>query len=83
MLKRIKKIAGIIVIIGLLTYGIICAYIESHKEELIVKFEETFAAHCNGTIHFSNISLSSWTKFPSVFFEIEDLEFKSFNVEIP
>jgi len=81
MLKKIKKIAGIIVIIGLLTYGITCAYIESHKEELIVKFEEAFAAHCNGAIHFSNISLSSWTKFPSVFFEIEDLEFKSFNVE--
>ena len=81
MFKKIIQFLGIILVLSTVAYCGTCVYVDSHKEELIKQFEAFFATQCNGSIHFSDISVSSWTKFPSVIFEVKDLNFNSFNVE--
>ena len=79
MFKKAIKITAFFFVLSCVLYAGVCFYIESHRKEVIEEFEKAFAIHCNGSIEFSNISLSSWTNFPSVFFEVQDLEFSSFN----
>ena len=81
MYKKIVKFTVIFFLIGCAVYAGACSYIESHKKEVIKEFEKAFAIHCNGSIEFSDITLKTWSNFPSVFFEIKDLEFTSFNIE--
>lgn len=81
MFKKILKIFAILLLITILSYCGVCMYIDSNKKELIESFESAFVEHCNGEILFSDIALSSWTKFPSVSFEIKDLEYNRFNIE--
>lgn len=81
MRKKIIKFTAILFLITCVVYAGACSYIESHKKEVIEEFEKAFAIHCNGSIEFSDITLKTWSNFPSVFFEVKDLEFTSFNLE--